>query len=222
MAHAHRHSRLNLDSIQAHLESIRENFDYINSKIDDPRDPFTEQILNNMMAAFSYLDYMLEKGLPILERDTYRHLLELNHRVLCGTDKAIRREYASHLLETEKKFYKRIKKIHAWYHAQKKRYPTERLAAGVYIGGLAMPQLFIEGNHRTNSLIASQVLVTGGKHPFVMTLDNAIDFLNCSADVKYNKRKKKLMSRWWKVRSNEAIFTRILSEYACGKCVVEK
>ncbi len=222
MAQFHHHCRLNLDSIQNHLESILENFDVINSKVDDPRDPFTPRVMNNMIEAFSYLDYMLKMEIPILRRETYRHFLELNHRVLCGTDTATRKEYASHLQETENKFYSRIKKIRDWYDLKKDKYPPERLAAGLYIGGLAMPQLFIEGNHRTNSLIASHVLVSNGRHPFVMTLENAIDFLNCSADVKYNKRKKKLMSRWWKKPGHEAIFTRILSEYACGLCIVRR
>jgi hypothetical protein len=51
------------------------------------------------------------------------------------------------------------------------------------------PQLFIEGNHRTGSLIASLELLRAGEPPFVLNRDNAIAYFNPSTVIKFSDRR---------------------------------
>ena len=61
-------------------------------------------------------------------------------------------------------------------------------AAGVYIRILSEPQLFIEGNHRTGALIMSYLLAREGHAPFVLTEDNAREYLDPSSVFKKSKK----------------------------------
>jgi hypothetical protein len=49
---------------------------------------------------------------------------------------------------------------------------------------VGQPQLFIEGNHRTGSLIASWINLWAGYPPFVLSEDNAVDYFAPSAAIK--------------------------------------
>ncbi|WP_232470147.1 MULTISPECIES: hypothetical protein, partial [Methylococcus] len=57
--------------------------------------------------------------------------------------------------------YKGIEGLMDWYALHRRESPWER-AAGVYARVLSKPQLFIEGNHRSGSLIMSYILAQGG------------------------------------------------------------
>lgn len=93
-----------------------------------------------------------------------------------GRDPARRLEYAQHLAATEEHFFNNveggIKDLYNWYQAYRSESVWKR-AAGVYVRILSKPQLFIEGNNRTGSLIVSYLLMRAGLPPFVLTLDNA-------------------------------------------------
>ena len=49
---------------------------------------------------------------------------------------------------------------------------------------LSKPQLFIEGNNRSGSLIVSYLLMRAGLPPFVLTLDNAEGYFNPSSVIR--------------------------------------
>jgi hypothetical protein len=66
-----------------------------------------------------------------------------------------------------------------WHYAHRAESPWKR-AAGTYVRALSMPQLFIEGNHRTGALIVSYLLVRSGYPPFVLTRENAKAFFDPS------------------------------------------
>ncbi len=59
-----------------------------------------------------------------------------------------------------------------------------KIAAEIYVSILGYPQLYIEGNHRTGSLIADWITVYHGFPPFVLSVDNAIAYFAPSAEIK--------------------------------------
>jgi hypothetical protein len=81
-----------------------------------------------------------------------RNLLELNALVLCGTHPARRDAYARHFEATERRFYEEradgIQDLVEQCAGSRSGSPWER-AAALYARMPSQPQLFIEGNHRT-------------------------------------------------------------------------
>ena len=76
-----------------------------------------------------------------------------------------------------------IKDLYNWYWAYRSESIWKR-AAGVYVRILSKPQLFIEGNNRTGSLLVSYLLMRAGLPPFVLTLDNAEGYFNPSSVIR--------------------------------------
>jgi hypothetical protein len=50
---------------------------------------------------------------------------------------------------------------------------------------LSKPQLFIEGNHRTGTLLMSYILMGAGQPPFVLSPENAAAYFDPSAVVRH-------------------------------------
>jgi hypothetical protein len=94
-------------------------------------------------------------------------------------------EYVKAVEATAEKFYHHIGPIQQWYEQHKKRgkHPL-KLAAEIYVSILGYPQLYIEGNHRTGSLIANWISVYHGFAPFVLSADNAIAYFAPSTEIK--------------------------------------
>ena len=134
---------------------------------------------------------MLEQGVDPFRRGQHGHLLELNTIVLCGTSPEERRRFHRHIEATEAHFYEvvggGIREIMEWYDRHRGDDPW-RQAAGVYVHALSEPQLFIEGNHRTGSLIMSFMLVRAGKPPFIVKPDNAKGYFDPSAVIKGTRK----------------------------------
>jgi hypothetical protein len=179
---------LNIDQIAQSLYEVQENFDTLNAQLDMAREPMTERLVQNMLSAFRYLDSLVDHPGDLFSTIELGHLLELNHRVLCGEDPGTRAEFYMHMLATEEKFHKYIGWLKAWYRKHLPD-PVYKRAAGVYVGILMQPQLFIEGNHRTGSLIASLELLRAGEPPFVLNRDNAIAYFNPSTVIKFSDRR---------------------------------
>ena len=94
-------------------------------------------------------------------------------------------EFSSAIEATSDKFYNNIWPIVAWYDKHLARGEHRlKLAAETNVSILGQPQLFIEGNHRTGSLIASWINLTAGLPPFVLSVDNAIADFAPSAEIK--------------------------------------
>ena len=182
--------RLNLKAIDASLKTVEMNWPQIDDELDQKgigrRDtPFTALIRKRMMSAFRYLDDLLDKQIPPFSRESIEHMLVLNERVHYGTDQQLMSEYAKASKATTEKFNEHIGSIQDWYerHAQRGNHPL-KIAAEIYVSILGYPQLYIEGNHRTGSLIADWISVYHGFPPFVLSVENAIAYFAPSAEIK--------------------------------------
>ncbi|MDQ7832706.1 MAG: hypothetical protein RDU30_13305 [Desulfovibrionaceae bacterium] len=202
--------RLNLEEIQASLFAVQRDFSRISEEMLMRREPLDNRIIDNLLAGYAYVDQLLEEGVDLFSLKGSDHILELNHIVLCGLDERVRLEFGSHILETRKRFSQGIGQILSWYERKKSKSPYKR-AAGVYVLGVSQPQLFLEGNHRTGSLVASYILVKDGKPPFVLTRENALAYFNPSTLIKY-KHKKKFLDMQYFLKKYMGYFADFLEE----------
>lgn len=206
---------LNLGAIEASLRDVGRQFANINPFLDSARDRLDSHAVDHLMSGYAFVDELLASRINLFAYGNLRLFLELNARVLCGQDQAVRSEAARHLAATDKHFYDNadggIRDVIEWHALHAKDPPFVR-AAGVYIRILSEPELFIEGNHRTGALVMSYILVGAGYPPVVMTVANAKGFLDWSGYLT-TKRKMSVLLRcqmpWLKRR-----FAAFLQEHA--------
>jgi hypothetical protein len=138
-----------------------------------------------MVSAFGLLDDLVARQVHPFSRDGIGQMLMLNNRVHYGLDRGLMGEFTSAIEANAAKFHENIVPVVAWYekHAKRGDHPL-KLAAETYVAILGYPQLFIEGNHRTGSLIASWINLQAGHPPFVLSVDNAIAYFAPSAEIK--------------------------------------
>jgi len=187
-------ARINLVKVEASLLSVKRNWKLIDDKLErrgiGRKDhPFDIAIMNRMMSAYSYLDFLLQKEYDIFQMKDLPKMLELNNRVHYGEDTALRMEYGQAMRAASDKFYAGVPILQKWYekHLREKGDDPRKVASEIYVGIVGQPQLFVEGNHRTGSLIASWIDMRGGKPPFVLSPDNAIDYFEPSHKIKHFK-----------------------------------
>jgi hypothetical protein len=182
-------SRLDLCEIDGALLEVERQWPRIDVELQrlkiGRKDPFTAVLRNNMLSAYAYLEDLLAKGVAPFSPVSFDHMVALNDRVHYGTDSALMTEFASAIEANLEKFNAQIDPIAAWYwrHAGQGDHPF-KLAAETYVSIVGEPQLFIEGNHRTGSLIASWINLYAGYPPFVLSADNAVDYFAPSAAIK--------------------------------------
>lgn len=205
-----KHYRLALGRIKASLCAVQQGFDAVNERLLMRREPLTDQIIHNLMEGYAYVDRLLQDKVEVFCEKGLDHILELNHIVLCGQDDRIRLEFGHHLLETRRRFADGIGEIAAWYDRKRSKSPTRR-AAGVYVLLVSQPQLFLEGNHRTGTLIASYILAQEGLPPFVLTLENAEAYFNPSTLIKY-RHKEKFLDRQYYLKKYRRAFREFLEK----------
>ena len=166
---------------------LQREFPTINPRLRDRRDPIDDAVRENLLTGYAYIDELVAARTDIFAFGDLKHLIELNSRVLCGTDEAMRRESAEHRRATEDRFYNApgagIRDIVEWHQKHRNDTPWRR-AAGVYIRILSEPQLFIEGNHRSGALVVSYILARADLPPFVLTPGNAQEFFDPSSLIK--------------------------------------
>lgn len=184
---------LDLRAIEASLRAVQGDFERINDTLSTPRDPLGDEVVTNMLAGYEYVAYLLEAGIDPLARGNSRHLLQLNHLVLCGAGNGTRDVLLPHLRQTEEHFYDDrspggIRALMGFLAEHKGESVWER-AADVYIRIVSEPQLFLEGNHRTGALVMSHILCEAGKPPFVLTVANARAYLDPSAAIKGQRKR---------------------------------
>lgn len=205
--------QLKLTAIEENLRQVQLNFEDINDTLSMRREHIADVIIENMMSGYAYLNELLAKRVDILKENHKHHALELNYRVLCGTDNKVRFEFGEHLQMTNKRFYSQkecnINKIMKWYKDHKSDSAWRR-AAGIYIYLISNPQLFFEGNHRTGALIMSAILTHEGYPPFVLTSENARAYFDPSALAKLTQ--KDFLGRYYKLPSIAKNFSRFLKE----------
>jgi hypothetical protein len=182
--------RLNLEAIDASLKTVEQHWTEIDDELDlrgiGRKDtPFTATIRMRMMSAYSYLDSLLAQQIAPFSKESIEHMLVLNERVHYGTDQQLIDEYSKAIKATAEKFHQQIGPIQNWYkqHTKRGNHPL-KIAAEIYVSILGYPQLYIEGNHRTGSLIANWITVYNGFPPFVLSVENAIAYFAPSAEIK--------------------------------------
>lgn len=201
--------------MEYYLKMVQKNFELINESLDMRREPMRDEIVENMLAGYRYVNNLLDQDLSMLEQSGLHHFLELNHIVLCGEDLEKRKDFQQHILATSDRFYSQnefcIKHLRSW--AKKHKHVTSwKRAAGIYILHVSQPQLFFEGNHRTGALLMSSILVRGGKPPFVLTVDNAKAYFDPSSLAKATK--KDLMGKLYKLPKIKKKFAKFLEAQA--------
>ncbi|MHC8314156.1 hypothetical protein [Pseudomonas sp. LB3P31] len=179
--------RLDLPAIERALREVQGRFAELSMHFTEPRDPLTDEVLVNMLDGYALIDDYVARGVDLFDLQQLNLMLEINATVLCGQDPVRRQEYAQHLAATEQHFFNNaeggIKDLFNWYCAHRSESAWKR-AAGVYVRILSKPQLFIEGNNRTGSLIVSYLLMRAGLPPFVLTLENAEGYFNPSSVIR--------------------------------------
>jgi hypothetical protein len=182
--------RLNLEAIDDSLKTVEVHWLQIDEELElrgiGRKDtPFTDLIRLRMMSAYGYLDDLLKRQIVPFSSESIEHMLVLNERVHYGTDKQLMSEYVKAIKATAEKFNEHIGPIKAWYerHIERGNYPL-KIAAEIYVSILGYPQLYIEGNHRTGSLIADWISAYHGFPPFVLSAENAIAYFAPSAEIK--------------------------------------
>ncbi len=203
--------RLDLDAIEESLREVQENFEEINSRLLMRREPLTDEIIENLLAGYAYVDELLEAKVELFTRFGVHYVLELNHIVLCGPEVYMRMEYGRHVKATRDRFAVNIKEALSW-HRRNESKSAYRRAAGVYVHMVSQPQLFFEGNHRTGALTASWLLLEDGKPPFVLTKNNAEAYFNPSTLIK-SKHKEKLLDRRYFLSKYQKYFARFLEDH---------
>ena len=182
--------RLNLVKVEQSLTIVEKNW----KKIDDELDlrkigrkdtPFNADVRAKMMSAYGVLDDLLRKGVEPFSKKSIEEMCELNNLVHYGLDSRLRQEYVKAIVANSEKYYRNIIPIIDWYenHMKKRSHPL-KVAAEVYVAILGHPQLFIEGNHRTGSIISSWINMYHGYPPFVLNVKNAIPYFEPSAEIK--------------------------------------
>ena len=179
--------RLDLPAIEHALREVQAHFACLSKHFTEPRDPLTDEVLHNVLEGYALIDDYVAQGVNLFDLQQLNLMLELNATVLCGSDPARRLEFAPHLAATDAHFFNNveggIKDLYNWYCAHRNESVWKR-AAGSYVRILSKPQLFIEGNNRTGSLIVSYLLMREGLPPFVLSLENAEGYFNPSSVIR--------------------------------------
>jgi hypothetical protein len=211
-------NRFNLKAIELSLRHVQREFPQINANLRSRRDSMTDEVLDNMMSGYAFVDWAVADDTDLLDPQYVARLLELNHIVLCGRDPNSRREHRKHIQATAQRFYTQdefnIDDILRWYREHTYESAWKR-AAGVYVRILSQPQLYIEGNHRTGALIMSYILGRDGKAPFVLTVENALAYFDPSSLIKEtNKTPTTLLMKLPRMKKR---FARFLEAQADGQ-----
>jgi len=182
--------KFNLEAVEQSLLDVEKNWKQIDDalarhKIGRRDTPFDSVVRHRMMAAYQHLDGLLRNSMEPFSPESLREMLELNNLVHYGHNLDLRLQYHRAILFSEEKFYNQIEPIAKWYSKHMKGEPHPlKVAAEVYVAILGHPQLYVEGNHRTGSMISSWISMYYGHPPFVLSVDNAIAYFKPSAEIK--------------------------------------
>lgn len=183
--------RLRLGRIDDELREIQRHFPAINALLTSRRDEFTDTVRQNMVAAYEFLDAVVNQDLDLFSDEGLETLLQLNHLVLLGKGYDPR-EFGRHIRVTRRQFFdnfhRYVQPVRRWYRKHEMDNPY-KVAGQVYVGVLSQPQLYQEGNHRTGSLIASGILLQNGCPPFVLTRENVVAYFNPSSEIKFTDKR---------------------------------
>lgn len=183
--------RPNLKEIEQSYISVRKNWKKIDDLLDEEKvgrkdTPFDTVLMENLLTAWDYIDFFIrKKDYSLLSKKGGPDMLEINNRVHYGLDDKLRQEYTKAISATADKFTRQVKPLRKHYSKKtaKKESPS-RIAAEIYIAILGSPQLYIEGNHRSGSIVSSWINLVHGRPPFVLTVENALSFFKPAQQIK--------------------------------------
>ena len=182
---------IDLQSVEASLREVQLKFPMINRALGFTREWMEDEVVDNLMSGYALVSQLLEANVELFAMGNSAHLLELNTCVLCGTDEQKRREYGKHILATNRYFYDRtdggIHDLMEW-HALHRHETVWQRAAGIFMRIVSEPQVFIEGNDRTATLVMSYILAKERLPPFVLGMSNAKPYFEISALIKNTPR----------------------------------
>ena len=209
--------RVDLAVVDRSLALVQQHFAALSALLVERRDPLIDAVRANMLLGYALIDDYVARSVDLFTLDNVGLLLEINATVLCGDDARRRAEYAQHLAASESRFYGdgegSAKQLLDWYAAHRDE-STWKRAAGVYVRILSEPQLFIEGNHRSGSLIVSYLQLRDGFPPFVLSLDNAEAYFNPSTVIR--RQPKHGVGALFKLPRIKKRYARFLEEQAHG------
>ena len=136
-------------------------------------EPLVDDVIRRLLEGYRYVDQWLAERIDVFGYGKSRYLLELNHRVLCGVTPERRQQFRGHIAATERHFYDDanggIGNVINWYQRHQTK-PPRALAGALFVQVVSVPQLFLEGNSRTASLMAGYC-ARAGLPPLVVTSD---------------------------------------------------
>lgn len=210
-------SPLNISAISDSLHRLQKSFHIINKTLSDRRDPLTDEIITNMLCGYQTVNQFFSAGIDPLEFGQSSSMLDLNQVVLYGQANASNRSARGvtpearaivatgasvstanlqdsggnvQLEAASRYFYGEqgcISEVMEWLEKNNTKSVWYQ-AAGLFCQILSQPQLFIEGNHRTATLLMSFLLVRDGQPPCVLSLQSAKHFFEQASLIK-KKRK---------------------------------
>lgn len=184
---------LDLSAIADALHTLQSRLPQINTLLSSERQPLVNEVVDNMVAGYALVDRLVGSDTDLTALGNSQSILELNLTVLYGpADERNSPEAGAAILASERYFYEKsgngigdVMDFLAETHFA----DVWHKAAGLYIRMMATPQLFIEGNHRTGTLLMSYLLMRHGKPPFVVNSHNAVSYFELSAPLKSLKRR---------------------------------
>ena len=150
-----------------------------------------ERTLGYLVEAYALLDASVGRGTDLLVPGHSGELLALNHTALYGRAGATGPVHRRALEASERRFYGLrgggVEALVEWRAVHARLDPWQR-GAGLLVQTLAMPQVFVEGNHRTGALLASHELLHAGLPPFVLSAGCAAEVRASAAEARTLRR----------------------------------
>ena len=207
-------TRLNIDAIRSCLVDTQKNFKKINATLTVKRKPPSDEVIENLVAGYAKIDEYFATGTELFAMGNSHLFLELNHIVLYHSAAISIEENKSQFKATKNHFYDvkngGIGALMEWLELN--RYSNVwKKSAGVFTHILSQPQLFLEGNHRTGSLIMSYLLMREGHAPFVLSYDNAKHFFE-PAELTKKRHKKTLVDEFIHLPKETRKFAKLLKD----------
>lgn len=188
-------TRLNIAAIRSCLRDTQHNFKRINAGLTVKKTPPSDEVIENLISGYELIDQYIADGIDLFCYGSSQYLLDLNHTVLYEHCTVSVTEDESQFEATEEYFYETqdggIGQLMEWLNIHNHD-SVWRKASGIFTYMLSQPQLFLEGNHRTGSLIMSYVLMQEGHAPFVLSAQNARHFFE-PAEMTKKRRKQKIL-----------------------------
>jgi len=205
--------RLNLAAIQSCLINTQQHFDEINASLKVKRTSPSDEVIDNLLAGYVRINEWIANDIDLFAMGNSQLFLELNEVVLYYSSD-ITSDEAEHQFEATSQHFYEVKNggvgnMMEWLSLHKDQSIWKR-TAGLFTYILSQPQLFLEGNHRTGSLIISYMLMREGYGPFVLSNTNAKHFFEPAELTK--KRRKKTFDEFLHLPKQTRKFAKLLKQ----------